>query len=55
VGWITSTVYSPARQRNIALGYVRREVLTPGTPLQVRTQDNTIDATVAELPFYKSA
>jgi folate-binding protein YgfZ len=55
VGWVTSATYSPARQQNIALGYVRREVLTPGTPLRVRTQDSTIDATVAELPFYKSA
>jgi folate-binding protein YgfZ len=53
VGWITSAVYSPARQQNIALGYVRREVLTPGTPLEVHTQDSTLNATVAELPFYK--
>jgi len=55
VGWITSAVYSPARQQNIALGYMRREVLTPGTPLQVHTQDSTLNATVAELPFYQSA
>jgi len=55
VGWITSTVYSPARQQNIALGYVRREVLTPGTPLKVHTQDSSLNATVAELPFYKRA
>src|SRR5215470_1752737 len=54
VGWITSAVYSPARQQNIALGYVRREALTPGTPLQVHTRDSTLNATVAELPFYKS-
>ena len=38
-----------------ALGYVRREVLTPGTPLEVHTQDSTLNATVAELPFYKQA
>jgi aminomethyltransferase len=55
VGWITSATYSPARQQNIALGYVRREVLTPGTPLEVHTQDSTLHATVAALPFYKSA
>jgi folate-binding protein YgfZ len=36
VGWITSAAYSPARQQNIALGYVRREVLTPGTSLEVQ-------------------
>jgi folate-binding protein YgfZ len=55
VGWITSATYSPARQQNIALGYVRREVLTPGTPLEVHTQDSTLHATVTALPFYKSA
>lgn len=51
VGWITSAAYSPARQQNIALGYVRREVLTPGTHLEVRTQDSMLKATVAALPF----
>ena len=51
VGWITSATYSPACQQNIALGYVRREVLTPGTRLEVRTQDSVLKATVAELPF----
>src|SRR5712691_1116913 len=55
VGWITSATYSPARQQNIALGYVRREALTPGTPLEVRTQDSSLNATVAELPFYKGS
>ena len=50
VGWITSSAYSPARQQNIALGYVRREVVTPGTPLEVRTQDSSLHATVADLP-----
>jgi folate-binding protein YgfZ len=55
VGWVTSATYSPARQQNIALGYVRREVLTPGTPLEVHTQDSTLHATVAALPFYQSA
>jgi glycine cleavage system T protein len=51
VGWITSSAYSPACQQNIALGYVRREVLTPGTHLEVRTQDGMLKATVAALPF----
>jgi folate-binding protein YgfZ len=53
VGWVTSATYSPARQQNIALGYVRREALAPGTPLVVHTQGITLDATVEELPFYK--
>jgi glycine cleavage system T protein len=53
VGWITSATFSPARQQNIALGYVRREVLTPGTLLEVHTHGSTLAATVEELPFYK--
>ena len=52
VGWITSVGYSPALQQNIAMGYVRREVQTPGTHLEIRTQDGIIGATVTELPFY---
>lgn len=51
VGWMTSATYSPACQRNIALGYVRREVWTPGTQLAVQTNGTTVQATVAELPF----
>jgi aminomethyltransferase len=53
VGWITSATYSPARQQNIALGYVRREALAPGTPLEVHTHSIPLSATVEALPFYK--
>jgi len=52
VGWITSAVYSPGLQQNIALGYVRREVLTPGTALTVQMEDGRLEATVAALPLY---
>jgi glycine cleavage system T protein len=55
VGWITSAAYSPARQQNIALGYVRREALTPGTSLEVQIQGQPLSATVAALPFYPPA
>lgn len=51
VGWITSATQSPAMQQTIALGYVRREVLEPGTALQVRTDAGDIQATVSALPF----
>ncbi|MGQ4810463.1 Aminomethyltransferase [Candidatus Entotheonellaceae bacterium PAL068K] len=53
VGWITSATYSPVRQQNIAFGYVRHEVWTPGTCLEVQANGTTIGATVAELPFYR--
>jgi aminomethyltransferase len=54
VGWITSVAHSPTLQQNIAMGYVRREVLTPGTHLEIRTGDAILGATVVELPFIKS-
>ena len=51
VGWITSATQSPAMQQTIALGYVRRESLEPGTALQVRTDAGDIPAMVSTLPF----
>jgi folate-binding protein YgfZ len=52
VGWITSATFSPARQQNIALGYLRREVWTPGTAVEILSPGATIEATVVQLPFY---
>ncbi len=52
VGWITSAAYSPTRQQNIALGYVRREVLAPGTPLEVHMLGEPLSAIVTTLPFF---
>ena len=51
VGWITSATQSPAMQQTIALGYVRRESLAPGTMVQVRTEGGDVPATVSALPF----
>ena len=51
VGWITSATQSPAMSQTIALGYVRREALEPGTALQVRTDAGDVPAMVSALPF----
>ena len=51
VGWITSATQSPAMQQTIALAYVRRESLEPGTALRVRTDAGDVPATVSALPF----
>ena len=51
VGWITSAAQSPAMQQTIALAYVRREFLEPGTTLQVRTDAGDVPSTVTALPF----
>lgn len=53
VGWITSTAQSPAMQQAIALAYVRREFLEPGTTLQAKTDAGDIPSTVTTLPFFE--
>ena len=55
VGKITSSVFSPALKRPIALGYVQKEFWAPGTHLQVRGQITETSATVSELPFVSAA
>jgi tRNA-modifying protein YgfZ len=47
IGWITSAVASPALGRPVALGYVHRDYVQPGTALTVGTHAGT----VAGLPF----
>ena len=52
VGWITSVVRSPSAGQNVALGYVHRDFLEPGTKLEVVGGGT---AEVRPLPFVKSA
>jgi folate-binding protein YgfZ len=47
-GRVTSAVFSRAMARPIALGYVHRDFVEPGTPLTI---DGSGDALVASLPF----
>ncbi len=52
IGFITSAVYSPTFQTNLALGYVRREANQIGTALTLRTvEDGESNAKIVELPF----
>jgi len=52
VGWITSACWSWRLERPIALGYVRREHLTPGTTLTLGAPPAaTSTVTVQPLPF----
>ena len=48
IGRVTSAAYSPALTRPIALGYVQRDFVEPGTTVHV---DGSGDAIVASLPF----
>jgi folate-binding protein YgfZ len=50
-GTITSSVYSLALDRPIALGYVHRDYWNPGTRLRVKHNGITLDATITFLPF----
>lgn len=55
VGEVTSSVFSPARDRPIALGYVHRDYWQPGSRLAVHSGGDTLPAVAISLPFYKSA
>jgi len=52
VGWITSAVWSLARQAVIALGYVRREHWDEGSEMEIVLAGGTTVARVVSLPFY---
>jgi len=52
VGKVSSAVYSPRLDRNIALAMVSLEAAELGTRLQVLTHSGETTATVAERPFY---
>jgi len=49
VGWLTSVVRSPAQGQRVALGYVHRDSLEPGTELTLAGGPDTVK--VAPLPF----
>ena len=49
-GFITSAVHSP-RFGPIALGYVHRDLVAPGTTVDVEAADGPAPATVSALPF----
>lgn len=54
VGSITSSVISPPLKKPIALGYVSRRHCQDGTRLVIRSDGETVPATISTLPFYKA-
>ena len=52
VGKVTSAVYSPRLQKNIALAMVAIEHTEIGTELEVRVFDAMVPATVVAIPFF---
>jgi folate-binding protein YgfZ len=52
IGKVTSSVFSPAQKRPVALGYLQRDYWKPGTPVTIESAGSMIPATVSSLPFY---
>lgn len=55
VGYITSSTFSPALKKAIALGYIRREFIEPGTKVSIKRQEKTESARVVKTPFYQKS
>jgi len=52
IGYVTSAVQSPALGKPVALGYVRREFIEPGTSVLIKLPDGSFaEALVTPLPF----
>src|SRR4029077_16939745 len=49
VGRITSAAFSPGTNGPLALGYVQRDFAGDGTPVEVRSGDQILQATVRQL------
>ena len=56
VGYCTSLVYSPVRQKHIGIARVRPDLGAPGTAVRLETtlqhRTTTVAATTTRMPFY---
>lgn len=55
VGEITSGTFSPLLKCGIGMGYVPPEISNPKTFINILIRGRTIQAEIAEMPFYKTA
>jgi folate-binding protein YgfZ len=55
LGMVTSAIFSPSLKQIIAMGYVSRQFIKPGTVVEIDHQEKKLKATVTELPFTKTA
>lgn len=53
VGTVSSGAFSPMLGCGIGIGFVRPDCAATGTPLTVRHENVSMEATVVELPFYR--
>ena len=52
VGKVTSAVYSPRLEKNIALAMIEKTHTVIGTELKIMSENNILNARVAEKPFF---
>lgn len=55
VGVVTSGCLSPTLEKVIAMGFVEKDLATPGTALTIDNGKNQFQAKVVQMPFYKLA
>ena len=55
IGRVTSPTFSPRLGRTIALGYLKYDYLSPGTPVNVSAGNDRTEGKVAELPFIRGS
>jgi len=53
VGCVTSGMYSPTREKNLAMAYLPPELTEPGTTVEVGVRRRRIKARVIPMPFYR--
>ncbi|MGB9630688.1 MAG: glycine cleavage system aminomethyltransferase GcvT [Candidatus Methanodesulfokora sp.] len=55
VGYVTSGTYSPTINSGIGMAYVRPDLSSIGTTLQVDVKGDLIEVVVSEMPFYDTS
>jgi aminomethyltransferase len=55
VGYVTSGTYSPTVNSGIGMAYLRPDLSSVGTALQVDVKGDLIDVVVSEMPFYDTS
>jgi folate-binding protein YgfZ len=53
VGYITTSLFSPALNSGIALGFVSRTAQAPGTEVEIESEGKKLAGTIVELPFVR--
>ena len=53
IGRVTSSIFSPHSKSPIALGYVHRDYLAPGTRVFIERDEKLVPGMISSLPFYR--